>query len=108
MQKNERIKTLNDFLRKNALGGDTVITQGVQSLSHSEREQLLQQIRHFDDFTEDNDPYDQHDFGSITLFNTVFFWKIDYYDENRRYLSPDPADPKKTCRVLTIMLSEEY
>jgi hypothetical protein len=35
-------------------------------------------------------------------------WKIDYYDRSRRYHSPDPADPKLTVRVLTVMRADEY
>lgn len=35
-------------------------------------------------------------------------WKIDYYDKEMRYGSPDSADPSVTGRVMTVMLPEDY
>jgi hypothetical protein len=34
--------------------------------------------------------------------------KIDYFDRNLKYHSPDPSDPAITVRVITIMLADEY
>ena len=62
----------------------------------------------YDDFTEDNDPYGEHDFGAFELEGQKLFWKIDYYDLELRFGSDDPGDPDKTRRVLTILLAEEY
>ena len=83
-----------------------IITQGVQGLK--DVLDLLDQVRRYDAFTPDNDPYGEHDFGSITLEDTTFFWKIDYYDLDLHMHSPDPSNETVTARVLTIMLAEEY
>ncbi len=56
----------------------------------------------------DNDPHGEHEFGNFELAGRTFFFKIDAYDTEMRYGSPDPADPAKTTRVLTIMLADEY
>jgi hypothetical protein len=55
-----------------------------------------------------NDPYGEHDFGALTVEDRKIFFKIDYYDRALAGGSPDPADPRVTTRVLTIMLAEEY
>ncbi|MGD0636108.1 MAG: DUF3768 domain-containing protein [Beijerinckiaceae bacterium] len=48
-----------------------------------------------------NDPYEEHDFGAVTVEGTTVFFKIDYYDLDHRYHSPDPADENLTRRVMT-------
>lgn len=53
-------------------------------------------------------PPGEHDFGAVEIEGETFFWKIDYYDETMSYLSPDPADPTITNRVMTIMRADEY
>ena len=65
-------------------------------------------MQQFKDFTDDNDPHREHDFGRFEYADSAFFWKIDYYDKKLEYGSEDPADQTKTTRVLTIMLVEEY
>jgi uncharacterized protein DUF3768 len=72
------------------------------------RPAVRQAVRDFDTFTEENDPYGEHDFGALDFDGKRFFWKIDYYDTNLQYRSEDPADTEKTDRVLTIMLADEY
>lgn len=103
-----RIRELNDQLRKSLLGGRILMTHGVSALSSEQTVELLTAVKAFDDFSEDNDPYGEHDFGSIDLHGTKYFWKIDYYDPSMTYGSEDATDPSKTVRVLTIMLAEEY
>lgn len=44
----------------------------------------------------------------FTVGRQDYYWKIDYYDRNLEFHSPDPADPSATVRVLTIMRVDEY
>ncbi len=84
------------------------MTAGVAALSKAERAEVVASIRAFDAFTPENDPHREHDFGAVEVGGVRCFWKIDAYDRDLRFGSPDPTDPAATVRVLTIMLAEEY
>jgi hypothetical protein len=103
-----RIRRLNDVLRTTFTGGKVVMTDGVAALRENDLAQLLANVRSFDEFTNDNDPHGEHDFGAIEDDGVRYFWKIDTYDRDMSAHSPDPTDPRVTTRVLTIMLAEEY
>ncbi|WP_027555925.1 DUF3768 domain-containing protein [Bradyrhizobium sp. Cp5.3] len=103
-----RIRVLNDFFRATFMGGKVVITAGVSGLPLDVKARALIQVQGFEDFNADNDPHDEHDFGSFDLAGETFFWIIDYYDALCQSGSEDPADPEKTTRVLTLMLAQEY
>jgi hypothetical protein len=104
----EKIRVLNDNFRTTFIGGQLYLTIGVAELPIDVKAQALLLVKTFKDFTGSNDPHGEHDFGSFEVAGEKFFWKIDYYDLDRRYGSEDPSDPEKTTRVLTIMLAEEY
>ena len=102
------IKTLNDNLRKHLIGGKIVLTQGIEAKTYEEIAEIMLKIRHFSHFTPDNDPYNEHDFGSFDYNGEMIYFKIDYYDKNYQYLSEDPSNPDVTNRVMTVMLASEY
>ena len=103
-----RIRDLNDAFRRTFVRGTVVITAGIEALPSNQRRSIVAKVRAFDAFTEDNDPHEEHDFGVLEHGGVRCFWKIDYYDREMEMLSPDPADPSVTTRVLTIMLADEY
>ena len=102
----EQIRILNDRFRSQLRGGRLVMTAGI--VGRSDARQILARVVNFRNFSPENDPHGEHDFGSFTLVGRKFFWKIDYYDREMIHGSEDPADPDKTTRVLTIMLANEY
>jgi hypothetical protein len=102
------IRQLKDAFRRTFSGGRVTLTSGVDALSDLIKARALQLVRIFDDFSEDNDPHGEHDFGSFELANFTFFWKIDYYDERCELGSEDPSNPERTTRVLMLMLASEY
>ncbi|MEM7242329.1 MAG: DUF3768 domain-containing protein [Pseudomonadota bacterium] len=88
--------------------GKTVFTPMVAELYDQKRQAILTKIANTSAFDPENDPYGEHDFGSVTLFDQTYFWKIDLYDQNFQYGSEQRDDLTKTRRVLTIMHSSEY
>lgn len=105
----ERIRDLNDEARWYLPDGRVVISQGIAALAAEEQAAILERVRTFDEFTSQNDPYGEHDFGSFEHAGHSVFWKIDCYDrDGEEYGSPDPSNPSLTTRVLTVMLAGEY
>jgi hypothetical protein len=104
----EQIRELNDRFRSTMSGGRVMLTAGVDALPSDVKAMVIRRVVTFSDFTPDNDPHGEHDFGSFALAGRKFFFKIDYFDVAMEFGSEDPADPSKTTRVLTIMLTEEY
>ncbi|SFP45499.1 DUF3768 domain-containing protein [Sphingomonas rubra] len=102
------IARLNDRFRTTGVEGMLVATAGVIQLAQGALTAIVAEVRAFDAFTSDNDPYGEHDFGALAWRGTKLFWKIDCYDRNMRGASPDAADPSVTLRVLTVMLASEY
>lgn len=104
-----KIQTLNDSFRATGKGGIVLITRGISEKYTDEQTQKISVlVRQYKDFTPDNDPYGEHDFGSFQYEGEKFFWKIDYYASDMMHGSENPADEKQTKRVLTIMLAQEY
>ena len=103
-----RIRELNDQQRCKATGGRIVITCGIEALGADGVRNVLVAVAGFDDFTEDNDPWGEHDCAVLTVDGRRVIFKIDYFDRDLQFHSPDASEPAVTERVLTIMLSEEY
>jgi hypothetical protein len=64
LDKTAKIRQLNDALRRTGTGGRIVITRGIQALPPEKVRKILFAVKTYDAFTEDNDPYKEHDFGS--------------------------------------------
>jgi len=108
----KRIQRLNDAVRQgefaNGNNATVVITAGLQSKGEDTLATIFKAVSEFDQFSEDNDPHGEHDFGAIDVEGDKICWKIDYFDLEMRAHSPDKADEATTHRVLTIMLASEY
>lgn len=113
---NDRVrKALSDESELGRLGQDGVkfkfvwthgVDEGLVASGHFET--LLKAVAEFDDFSKDNNPHGERDFGSLTVEGEKIFFKFDYYDPSLKFGSENPLDNAKTVRVLTVMLPQEY
>ena len=112
--KADRTRQLNDEMRQqvgsglaNSLG-TVVVTGGIAAHGDDFVRRAIKAVATFDAFDADNDPYGEHDFGSLDLDGATLFFKIDYYSLDMQGHSPDKSDVAVTHRVLTVMLASEY
>ena len=110
-----RIRELNDALRscREPIGaliqnGSVMLTQALAMRGEPFVNRVLATVAAFDEFDSDNDPWQEHDMAFLDVDGERVFFKVDYYDAALECLSPDPADPGVTRRVLTIGLASDY
>ena len=105
-----KIAEINDEFRAAVLtepqkNGRCVLTQSVHLLDPDVKMSILQKVKAFENFTEGDDPYGEHDFGVIEDLPRAYF-KIDYYADADMEFG---AEDKETAyRVLVIMLADDY
>ena len=107
----EQIAKLNDLCRTApGVAGRLVQTAGISALPPQIQSVIREKLERFSDFSPDNDPHEERDFGAFTVQGVAekIFWKIDYYAPDLVHGSEEPSDPQQTLRVLTLMLASEY
>ena len=105
----KRIVRLNDALRRGPGTHSTVVvTAGLRQFDETFLARVSHAVAGFDQFSEENDPRGERDFGALTIDRVELFWKIDYFDLDLNAHSLDKANADITHRVLTIMLASEY
>lgn len=102
-----KIRELNDRLRKMLpRTQDMILIVGALKNESAALQTLVYSAaRTFDAFTEDNDPYGEHDCATFKIegHEGTFMFQISYYDLELKYHSVDAADPSVTRRVMTLM-----
>ena len=110
-----RIRELNDALRTSTdpilrmvINGQLVVTSGIAQRGDDFFKAAVAAVRDFKDWSEDNDPWHEHDMAFLEVDGVRIFFKVDYYDPELEHLSDDPSNPEITRRVLTIGLASDY
>ena len=105
---NQRVRELNDRFRTLGGNGSVVVTSGVKSAGDDFLRRAIEATQSFANFSEDNDPWGEHDFGAFEIDGQKVFFKIECYDPTCSQGSENTANEALTHRVLTIMLASEY
>ena len=98
MHNRAKIIELNDQLRTTFKGGRVQMTSGVYELNAELRGRALHVMSRYNKFDDDS----EHDCGVFIFAGYSFEWRIEYRGKDGIGVSPDPADPEKTYRVLTL------
>ena len=106
------IRLKNDAFRKAVFmgpqpDGKAFMTSTIGNLAEQTKAMLFFKIITFDGFTQDNDPYGEHDFGCVELDGIPkVYWSINYYEDAS--LTEIAEDPLNAYRVLIVMFAKEY
>lgn len=86
-------RSIPDIMKPNIIR----ITEGIKSMGREPVQKILQRVKTFSTFTEDNDPCGHHNFGCFRHRKKKIFWTID-----------DCGGKDGYNLVLTVMLDSEW
>jgi hypothetical protein len=98
MDRRAAIIALNDQIRTTFKGGRVQMTRSVYELDERLRGRALSVLARYRRFHPDS----EHDWGVFIFAGFSFEWRIEYRGKDGTGVSPDPTDPEKTFRVLTL------
>ena len=77
----QRIRELNDDLRQSLAYSprEATTTEGILNLGILAMYHIVKAVGNYDDFTKDNDPWEEHDFGQLNVNGQSIIWRIDYF-----------------------------
>lgn len=106
-QRAERIRQLNDRMRRTLTAEHVQFTDVIKSLDEPALEKILDTVRRFDAFDPHIDLDGEHEFGMLSIDGHVIMFRITYQASGWSSPPPDPA-ADDTIRVLTIMDQADY
>jgi L-fucose isomerase-like protein len=84
LERRIKIRGLNDALRSRAqmpssgsIRDMIFLSRRLSTRPTTDQIEIMDRVRQFEDFTEENDPRGEHDFGAFTYRQQKIFWKID-------------------------------
>lgn len=98
MDRRATIIALNDQLRTTFQVGRVQMTPSVYELDDRLRGRALAVLGGYNTFDADS----EHDWGTFIFAGFSFEWRIEYRATDGSGVSPDPANPQVTLRVLTL------
>jgi hypothetical protein len=98
MDRRDKVAALNDQLRTTFKGGRVQMTRSIYDLDDRLRGRALSVFARYNKFHPDS----EHDWGTFIFAGYSFEWRIEYRGKDGVGQSPEPADPEKTLRVLTL------
>jgi hypothetical protein len=99
-----KIVELNDQLRATFKGGRVQMTPAVYALEPQLRGRALSALSRYNKFADD----EEHEWGVFIFAGYSFEWRIEYRGKDGTGVSPDPADPETTFRVLTLYIAADF
>ncbi len=71
--------------------------------------EILEAVQNHRKFPKGDDPYGLHDFGAFEVDGRRWYFKFDFYEDEKMQWGWDPLDEhRRAYRLLTIMCSSEY